>query len=77
MTFCTVLLTGFKQGPELINLPITSTPSAEMDIILLVKLIATTKNNNTPAATQRSFSITRPDPAEIAGSEPALRNGFL
>ena len=46
--------------------PATSTPSARMDIILLVKSMATTRNNKTPAATQRSFPIKGTDPEEAA-----------
>lgn len=46
--------------------PATSTPSARIDIILLVKSIATTRNKSTPAAAQRSLPITGTGPEEVA-----------
>ena len=49
--------------------PATSTPSARMDIILLVKSMATTRNNKTPAAAQRSLPITDTDPEEAGEPE--------
>lgn len=49
--------------------PATSTPSARMDIILLVKSMATTRNINTPAATQRNFPITGTGPVGVAAPE--------
>ena len=49
--------------------PATSTPSARMDIILLVKSIATTRKKSTPAAAQRSLPITDTDPVAIEEPE--------
>lgn len=64
MPFAQCQLLDLISGQTNATTPATSTPSARIDNILLVKSIATTRNNKTPAAAQRSLPITDTGPEE-------------